>query len=570
MKRLICFLALIIMPFALPATGYRFVVIPVEFSDISFKDKNAAVNDKISSATSYFNHQFSPVRTFTFDVLPCIKLSKPCSWYGANSSTLKDANIGNLVREAVGRSNADFSVYDNDSDGKIDNIYIIAAGNNEAMGHGADCIWPQQAFLSQRGESFQADGRTVDSFTICTEDSSVGVFCHELCHVFGLQDMYDTDGSGSGGTSIGLWGRLSPMDMSCFNDSASLPPNFSAVELEQLGLGSKIPYTRGPVQLRPVSQYKEYFRIDTDTDGEYYLLECRKAEGWDSNLGGGGLVIYHIDKSDSDSWYSDLYRRNLTARERWDLNQINCRPDRSCAQVISATPGADDISKVFYPQEGRRTFGSDTDPAFRFWNGNTSTVAIDEITLQPDGSVSFNVIAPISIITTHVFQDAIIVNWQTSPSLKADRCYVSWYAGGHLIGTSVSSSQSDDKFFSIIEGLEPSTEYVIRIRAVAESGQTFSSTAKLSTKGRQKGVRPFIYLNSLSRREDGSFYAGDKVPMRIYNLAEEAKVLWYFDNMLIRPESDGYWQLTRSGTLSAEIWYNDGSVEIITRQMEVR
>lgn len=556
------------------AAGHRFVVIPVEFSDVSFTDIHSSVNDKVNTAREYFNEQFSPSLSFTFDILPIVRVSKPYAWYGANSSTRKDARIGELVREAVNGSAASFSVYDNDSDGTIDNIYIITAGHNEAYGMGADWIWPQQSKLSEHGESFQVSGKTVDCIAVCTEDSPASIFCHELGHVFGLQDMYDTDGNGSGGLSQGLWGKLSPMDLSSSDGSLDLPPNFSAIELEQLGIGKKITYFQGPCHLRPLSQSKEYLRIDTDTDGEYYLLECRKPEGWDAGLGGGGLVIYHIDRSDSDSWYSDLYSRNLSAQERWRYNQVNCRPDRQCAQVISAIPGTNDLAKVFFPQGTRRTFCSDTDPSFRFWNGNTSNVAIDRISMEADGSVSFNIVSPVSILATHVFQDAIIINWQTAEALNVKDCYVSWYLsdvkGGSMKGSSVSHVQANNMFYTIIEGLDPSTDYSIRIRAISETGQAFSSIVRLSTKGRQKGVRPFIYLNSLSRREDGSFFVGDRVPMRVYNLENVGQVLWYFNGVRMRPESDGYWHLTQSGTLKVEIWYKDGSKEIITKEMKVR
>ncbi|MBO7603128.1 MAG: M6 family metalloprotease domain-containing protein [Bacteroidales bacterium] len=574
MRRLIFTMTFLLLPFALDAAVFRAVVIPVEFSDVSFKDKQAGVFYKTSTATSYFNDQFSPTRTFSFTVLNTVRLPHGYAWYGVNSSSVKDLYIGQLVREAVEKSGTNLSSYDNDADGAVDLVYIITAGSSESDGAGADHIWPRQGRLSERGEVFSYSGKTIDSFAVCTESSSPGVFCHEFAHIFGLMDMYDTDGSGSGGTAKGLWGTLSLMDNGISASSDRLPPNFCAVELDQLGLGTRIPFTTGAFRLRPLSVRKEYMRIDTGTEGEYYLLECRKAEGWDAGIGGGGLVIYHIDRSENNSWYSDLYVRNLSARERWEFNQVNCRPERSCAQVVSAIPGATNVGGVFFPQPGRTVFASDTDPSFRFWDGSASQYAVDNIVLDAEGNAYFNLIAPISVLATHVFQDAVIFNWVTAAELDIKDCYISWHKSSDksasIIGSSTSSRQDDGLFSCLIENLEPSTTYKIRIRGRSSNGHIYSSEIDLGTKGVQKGVRPFIYLNSLNRRDDGSFYIGDRVPMRVYNLSDAKEVLWYFNGVRMRPESDGYWHLTQSGTLKAEIWYSDGTVEIITRKMTVR
>ena len=573
MRRLIFTMIFLTVSLALPAQGFRAVVIPVEFSNLSFTDIQY-VNSKVEVASRYFDAQFSHVRSFTFDVLPTVHLPKLYSWYGANSSSAKDIRLSELIRTTLNSCSVDFSIYDNDNDGYIDNVYIVAAGPSESDGSGADYLWPQQGYLSERREAFQIGGKTVDCYCICSELSASAVFCHEFAHIFGLMDMYDTDGNGSGGTSKGLWQRLSPMDNGVNLPDGYILPNFSAVELDQLGLGYCVPFSTGKCTLKPINQYKEYIRIESDTVGEYYLLECRDNEGWDWGLGGSGLVIYHIDRSGNNAWHSDLYKRNLLARERWELNQVNCRPDYPCAQVVCAVPGTNDFSKIFFPQPGHDSFSSDTDPSFRFWNGSASQYAISDIKIEEDGSATFKILSPISDLSTQVFQDAIIVNWSTDPEMDLSHCSVYWYkddtGGGVLIGTKQATSQGDGSYYYIIENLEPSSDYTVVIRAVCNDGSTYSQTIKLRTKGRQKGARPFIYLNSMSRRDDGSFYAGDRCPLRVYNLDEPAELRWYFNNSRVRPESDAYWILTESGTLRAEIWYEDGSVEIITRKLTVR
>lgn len=573
-KRLISTMIAFTLPLLAAAQGFRAVVIPVEFSDETFKDKNKNVVEKISRARTYFNDQFSPVKSFSFDILPTVRLQKELSWYGANSSSAKDSRIDELVRDAVAALRNDFSVYDNDGDGTIDNICIIAAGGSEADGDGADCIWPQQLYLKERGGSFARDGKTVDSFCICVEKSGLGTFCHEFAHSFGLQDLYDTDGNGSGGTAPGLWGSLSLMDKGGDNDGGNTPPNFCAIELEQLGLGKQIELKRGYHRLHPISESKEYLRIDTDTKDEYFLLECRDNAGWDAFTGGRGLLVYHIDKSANNSWYSDYYRRNLTARERWDDNQVNCRPDHQCARLLAATPGTSDVSKMFFPLEGRTALGAETDPSLKYWSGTTSSLAIDHITLELDGSVSFNVITPVVMRESMVFQDAAIFSWSVDNTLSVESCTVSWHSSGNKsygnIGTDTANRLTDGTFTVTVEGLSPSTGYVLQIKLMCSDGSVHAYSMDFTTKSRPNGARPFIYLKNISRRDDGSFPTGERIPLRIFNGQGVKQVQWFFDDMRIAPGLDGFWYLRTSGTLKAHVWYQDGSKDVIIRKMEVR
>ena len=62
--------------------------------------------------------------------------------------------------------------------------------------------------------------------------------------------------------------------------------------------------------------------------------------------------------SEDSAGYSDYYGRELSAAERWELDQINCRPDRQCAEIVAADPSATDVSGLFLPQEGVTNFGS--------------------------------------------------------------------------------------------------------------------------------------------------------------------------------------------------------------------
>lgn len=566
MKRLFSTLSAILLSAALSlAASDRYAVIPVEFSDVTFTDRDKGVTAKVLKAQEYFNSQFSPSRSLTFDILPVVKLPYPVSRYGYNSSTLYDAGLDEALRVACIQSRADFSAYDNDGDGFIDNICIITAGSSEADGAGSSCIWPQHIFLHDRGGTLTMGSKTADSFSVCTEFSPDGTFCHEFAHSFGLQDMYDTDGKLSGGASKGLWGTLSLMD-----DSHGTP-NFSAIELEQLGLGNRLQLSEGSFRLRPLSKAKEYLRIDTDNQDEYFLLECRDRSGWDAGIGGAGLVIYHIDRSLADSWYSDMYRRNLTAAERWSLNQVNCRPEHQCARVVEAIPGAENIAQIFFPQPGHTSFGSETDPPFRYWSGTTSGLALSGITLQADGSVHFEVITPLGIDGCDVFQDAAIISWTVPASLSVRECRISWHAADNpaLKGSKSLTPDASGFCAATISDLAPQTTYQATVRVVCTDGAIYSKSLEFKTKMQIQGARPYIWLGSLERNGNGTFKAGGKLPLRIYNPGDAVAVHWYFSGLRVYPGEGGWWTLDSSGILKAEVWRPDGSKDVIIKRLTV-
>ena len=269
-----------------------------------------------------------------------------------------------------------------------------------------------------------------------------------------------------------------------------------------------------------------------------------------------------------------MYRRNLTALERWNLNQVNCRPEHQCARVVEAVPGTDDFTKVFFPQEGHTAFGSETNPSFRFWSGTTSSIALTGITLQADGSVSFDLITPVTVTYSDYFQDSAIIAWTFSERLPVKECLVSWYASG---GSSPAKQESMTVIpgssrvcSAIIEGLSPQTDYQASIRLICYDGSIYSKSLEFRTRMKVQGARPFIWLNALERTGDGKFISGSRTPLRIFNGEGMEAVTWYFNDLRIFPEEDGLWTIPSSGTLKAEVWLSDGSKEIIIKKIRVQ
>lgn len=585
------------------------VVLLVQFRDKSFKYTKAdfealvsqpgySFNGATGSVKDYFNAQFRGDYIFNFTLSDIITLDKNCGYYFADEGGKKDVRAHLAVKEACEKADAagmDFSAFDADGDGEVDNVFLFVAGRDQADGGGEDCVWSHQYYLKAT-TNLAIDGKIINTYAVTTElrlapDNSfplagIGVFCHEYSHTLGLMDMYDTDGLASGGYGNGLWSSLALMDGGNSNNNTNTPPNYNAVDYDMLGLGTPAPLTSGQHYLAPISQNRGFFKMETGNNGEYYLLECRDNEGWDSHIGGKGLIIYHIDKSRKQSGYSDSQGRDLTAEERWLLNEVNCRPLHQCAELVSATPGisaytpegyyANNAHLVFYPSTVNNAFSPATEPRFVFWDGTESPLAISDIKFNGN-SIEFNVvnISGIDIPSVKpgrhdIFQDAAIIQWEASIPSYTGSSYISYGKSGEEPVTIEVLPYQAGKYAVILEGLSSRTAY--RTSIVFKEGGISGPAAALNfTTKSLYDVEPYIFLYGVvQRNSDGSFPKNSLIPLRIYNLRGAYSVQWFFDDKEIPAPACGYYELVSSGQLKAVVTYADGSKDIIQKTIIVK
>jgi hypothetical protein len=102
-----------------------------------------------------------------------------------------------------------------------------------------------------------------------------------------------------------------------------------------------------------------------------------------------------------------------------------------------------------------------------------------------------------------------------------------------------------------------------------EGQERYSVSERFVTKMYRAGSYPYIYLNNTTRNTDGSFPRGARIPLRVFNATGVAEVHWFFDGTRIGTDADGGYSLRRSGLLKAEILYEDGSTEVIVKQITV-
>ena len=565
------------------------VIILAQFQDLKFKyDRERFVdmltkpgysyNGATGSALDYFNDQFAGTRSFSFSVSEVVTLSKSYRYYGQNDSDGNDTNAAEAVAEAcrLADSVIDFSQYDSDGDGVVNNVFVFVAGGDEAEWAGDDHIWSHQWSLEYAGIRLTLDGKKIGSYAISSElavdlntgkeiFATIGTFCHEYSHCLGLPDLYDTDYEDSGGECDAVWGTTSLMDYGNYSNNGNTPPNYNAVELEMLGIGKTETLDVGEYSLKPLGEEKRYIRADTDRNGEYFLFESRSPSGWDKYIGGEGMLIYHIDKSSTDSGWSTYYEANLSASQRWDFNEVNCNPDHPCCYIVTALPRATDVTQVFWPSGTHTSFTPESSPAFTFWSGGTPEVSVIDIRKESGSGVTFSGAGPLAFESVEEFQDAAIVLWTatgcpsctisiTDPSGRKTERTVSPYEPGRYSFT--------------FEGLSEKTTYKVSI--YRKDGEGGALSTSFTTKAFYKDGYPFIYLNSSQRNADGSFASGTRIPLRVFNARGAAEVTWYYSSSTLTSDSSGYYTVRSSGTIEAAITYEDGSKEIIRKTITVK
>lgn len=386
-----------------PRTGkIKGLVILVEYTDVKFNsgyktDAKTYFNDLLHKegfneyngtgcATEYFrkqsNGQFDP----EFDLYGPVTLPNPMSYYGGNDTYGDDKAPHMMVVHACQQldKTVDFSQYDNDGDGYVDNVFIFYAGQGEASYGSDDTVWPHSWEVSSgTGSKFKLDGVIIDRYA-CTNEwerstpDGVGTFIHEFSHVMGLPDLYHTSSSSASYTP-GAW---SVLDYGPYNNDGRTPPNYSIYERNAMGWikPELIDGTVRFVSLEDIAESNNGFIIQTDKEKEFFLLENRQQTGWDKYVPGHGMMIWHVD-----------YNRSV-----FDSNSVNNNSSHQYVDIIEANNRANSNSDATmagytWPGTSNKTeFGPNSSPALKSWSGYKPEITLMEIS-ENNGVITFGV-----------------------------------------------------------------------------------------------------------------------------------------------------------------------------------
>ena len=310
----------------------------VEFNDRAFKGNEAATLEQWNKIFNVENLTEAPFKGSVHDYflaqsygdfivffdLVYVKVSGNAVKYHSDDY---DENSQYLVQDIMevlkNRNDIDWSRYDWNGDGFVNQLLIVYAGhgmNNYPFA--TDLIWPHQWWMSEHQKDRQkgvycdpipvtygSKQYLVDCYcaqaelTSSDDYGSFGTLCHEYSHCFGFPDFYGSDSNLNTKKYVYGWDL---MDAGNYNGGGYRPAGYSAHERWLMGWLT-------PVELKETTsvnnmpaladEAKAYFYRNDGFDNEYYFVENRQQKGWDTDLPGSGVTVFHIDY-DPSIWTS--------------------------------------------------------------------------------------------------------------------------------------------------------------------------------------------------------------------------------------------------------------------------
>lgn len=391
------------------------LIILAQFTDSKFQSgHDRALYNKIANAENYTDNGFKgSVKDYfkaqsagqfelDFDVVGICPLKNPCSYYGGNTSTGDDLRAGEMVAEAcqwAATQGVDFSKYDWDGDGEVDQVFVLYAGKGEADGGAASTIWPHEFALSYSdyGKSLSLSGVTVDTYACSAELNGrgklggIGTFCHEFSHCMGFPDLYDTGYSG--------WFGMGDYDLMCagnYNGDSKCPAGYSAYEKHKCGwlTYQDVTHIEEALHVAGLKAISEgggaYVLKNKAHEDEYYIIENRQKTGWDAYLPSDGVMITHVDY-DAYIWWNNMPN---TKGNYYDENKNVYYNDHQRLTIFRAGKSTSDygVTSDLYPYNTNNSLTAESNPAATLYNNSDGTkymhVDITDISVASDGTAS--------------------------------------------------------------------------------------------------------------------------------------------------------------------------------------
>jgi immune inhibitor A len=352
----------------------RVIVVLVDFSDRPMTQSKDHFSDLFfstgklphGSVCEYYTEVTGGLVTVTGEVVGPFRMPQTAAWYSNGNFGIGkgpgEARAPRMAKDAAMAADpsVNFAPYDNDHNGFVDAFIVVHSGpGGEVTGNSSD-IWSHKWTLPS---VYAADGTKIYGYLTVPEDSKIGVCCHELGHLlFGFPDLYDTDYTSAG---IGNWCLMSG---GSWNGGGDVPAHPSAwCKINQGWASVTTMSTDGVLTLPDVKTSKNVARLwkDGTEQSEYFLIENRQQTGYDADLPGGGLLVWHIDDTQPDNTNEDHYKVGLLQADgHRDLELNHNRGDAGDPYPGSAN---------------NRSLTASTSPSTRAYTGQDTCVSITKI-----------------------------------------------------------------------------------------------------------------------------------------------------------------------------------------------
>ena len=367
----------------------------------------------VGSVKDYFLAQSNGQFELDFDVVGPYTLNHEYAYYGAPSGNSHDVRPCDMVYDACRLADPDvnFTDYDWDGDGYVEQVYVLFAGLGQAAGGDENTIWPHEYKLQEgnNGSYVSKDNNVVVNTYACGPEltlqytpvayrervDGIGTLCHEFSHCLGYPDLYDT---GNGG-NFGM-GEFDLMDAGSYNGESFCPPNYSAYEKWFAGWITPTvldkPASVKGMQAQDVKYGQAFVVYNDNNKNEYYLIENRQQNVgiWDKQLPASGMMITHVDY-DENIWKRNNVNTIVNYSNQYGPEYAYLDNDHQRLTIFHADneegSSADSQAGDLYPFNGNNSLTDTSSPAaIIYQGGSTMGKPITNITQNEDGSIDFD------------------------------------------------------------------------------------------------------------------------------------------------------------------------------------
>lgn len=477
---------------------------PVDYYDRFFHQEGFSDHGARGSVYDFYRYGSNNLYDPQFKVYGPVTVSHNAEYYAGSGGS---ANTYKLIQEAVPLVNeqydVDFSTFDTDGDGVVDNVYCLYAGKGQADGGGTSTIWPHSYNLDNKNadRSFLVDGVKIDRYTVSQEVNGVsnvpvgiGTFVHEFGHVLGFADHYNN--SSTWGGYVNNVGNWDVMASGSYNNDQNCPPTFSAFERYSLGWTKPTQldaHADTLINLQPYESTSQSYRVNVSADDtEYFLIENRQQTGWDTYLPGHGILVWHI----------------LEDQSVWDENKPNYDENKQYVDIVEAgqTYTSTGTASDAFPGTANVT-------EFNFSSWNSRNIfgfawlreCDDQLCQFLLTKTAYRLPQP-SISVDDIQGTSAKLAWTTSELATSYNVYV------RHNGELVDSLTTEDKGTYTVTGLEPETEYTAQIVACLASLRSDTVNVPFTTLPRQIEEQTPVALLPTEITSDGFTAAWQPVP----------------------------------------------------------
>ncbi|MFO0727135.1 MAG: M6 family metalloprotease domain-containing protein [Myxococcota bacterium] len=248
-------------------------------------------------------------------------------------------------------------------DGIVDHLLVIYSEKTGAP-DGFAPIWPHRSTTD-----LVMGNVHVTSYLVLNHAAPLGVYAHEFGHDLGLPDLYDRDYTSHGAGSWCL------MAAGSWPEEGKAPLHLSAWAKARLGWIVPTVVAKSTSGIKVPSASEKPFALKIPIGAvdakEYFLVENRRRVGFDKDLPGEGLLIWHIDETKDSN--DDEKRKLMDVVESTKLQDLD---------FIEQGKMPDEAHDVF-ALGSRTSFSDDTEPSARQNDGSPSNIKL-EVKSKPE------------------------------------------------------------------------------------------------------------------------------------------------------------------------------------------